>query len=86
MQLILNFTSLSFYNVTTRLADLVGLDKLSTNEKPRSMVRPMRSLWWVGGVGGLGVIIESNLNRARLSCCWVGVGLGCDNMKMLASL
>ena len=36
----------------------------------------------VGGVGwgGLGVIIESNLNRVRLSCCWVGVGLGCDNM------
>ena len=21
----------------------------------------------------------SNLNRVRLSCCWVGVGLGCDN-------
>ena len=37
----------------------------------------MRSLWWVGG---LGVIIESNLNRVRLSCCWVGVGLGCDNI------
>ena len=35
-----------------------------------------RSLWWVGG---LGVIIESNLNRVRLSCCWIGVGLGCDN-------
>ena len=33
----------------------------------------------VGGVGGLGVIIVSNLNRVRLSCCWVGVGLGCDN-------
>ena len=32
-----------------------------------------------GGVGGLGVIIKSNLNRVRLSCCWVGVGLGCDN-------
>ena len=46
------------------------LDKLSTNEKPRSIVpessRPMRSLWWVGG---LGVIIVSNLNRVRLSCC-----------------
>ena len=37
----------------------------------------MRSLWW-GGVGGLGVIIKSNLNRARLSCCWVVFGLGCD--------
>ena len=36
----------------------------------------------MGGVGGgLGVIIESNLNRVRLSCCWVGVGLGCDNIK-----
>ena len=23
----------------------------------------------------------SNLNRVRLSCCWVGVGLGCDNKK-----
>ena len=36
---------------------------------------------WVGGVGwgGLGVIIVSNLNRVRLSCCWVGVGLGCVN-------
>ena len=36
----------------------------------------------VGGVGGwgrLGVIIESNLNQVRLSRCWVGVGLGCDN-------
>ena len=31
-------------------------------------------------MGGLGVIIESNLNRVRLSCCWVGVGLGCDNI------
>ena len=31
------------------------------------------------GWGGLGVIIETNLNRVRLSCCWVGVGLGCDN-------
>ena len=38
---------------------------------------------WVGGVGGLGVIIESNLNRVRLSCCWVGVGLGCDNIRFL---
>ena len=46
----------------------LGLYKLSTNEK-----------FVVGGVGGLGVIIESNLNRVRLSCCWVGVGLGCDN-------
>ena len=37
--------------------------------------------WWLGGggVGGLGVIIMSNLNQVRLSCCWVGVGLGCDN-------
>ena len=25
-------------------------------------------------VGGLGVIIESNLNQVRLSCCWVSVG------------
>ena len=33
----------------------------------------------VCGVGGLGGIIKSNLNRVRLSCCWVGVGLGCDN-------
>ena len=32
----------------------------------------------VGVVGGLGVIIESNLNRGRLSCYWVGVGLGYD--------
>ena len=41
------------------------LDKLSTNEKPRSIVLessgPMRSLWWVGW-GGLGVIFVSNLN------------------------
>ena len=29
-------------------------------------------------MGGLGVIIESNPNRVRLSCCWFGVGLGCD--------
>ena len=40
-------------------------------------------MWVVGGVVGwavrLGVIIKSNLNRVRLSCCWVGVGLGCDN-------
>ena len=35
--------------------------------------------WWVG----LGVIIESNLNRVRLSCCWVGVGLGCDNFLLI---
>ena len=35
---------------------------------------------WVGG-GGLGVIIESNLNQVRLSCCWVGVGLGSDNIS-----
>ena len=34
----------------------------------------------MGGVGGLGLIIMSNLNRVRLSCYWVGVGLGCDNM------
>ena len=39
-------------------------------------------MWWGGG-GGLGVIIMSNLNQVRLSCCWVGVGLGCDNMKVL---
>ena len=26
-----------------------------------------------GGVGGLGLIIVSNLNRVRLSCCWVGL-------------
>ena len=39
----------------------------------------------MGGVGWgrLGVIIESNLNRVRLSCCWVGVGLGCDNLDFL---
>ena len=35
-----------------------------------------------GWGGGLGVIIESNLNRVRISCCWVGVGLGCDNNFM----
>ena len=35
----------------------------------------------MGWVGGLGVIIKSNLNRVRLSCCWVG--LGCDNKKIL---
>ena len=62
----------------------LGLYELSTNEKPRSIVpessRPIGVCGgWVGGVGGLGVIIESNLNRVRLSCCWVGVGLGCDN-------
>ena len=33
-------------------------------------------------MGGLGVIIESNLNRVSLSCCWVGVGLGCDNKTL----
>ena len=32
-------------------------------------------------MGLLGVIIMSNLNRVRLSCCWIGVGLGCDNME-----
>ena len=37
----------------------------------------------VVGWGGLGVIIESNLNRVRLSCCWVGVGLGCDNYPVV---
>ena len=42
----------------------LGLYELSTNEK-----------FVVGGVGGLGVIIESNLNRVRLSC----FGFGCDN-------
>ena len=26
-----------------------------------------------------------NLNRVRLSCCWVGVGLGCDNNSYLGS-
>ena len=36
----------------------------------------------VGGWVGLGLIIMSNLNRVRLSCCWVGVGLGCDNYSM----
>ena len=24
----------------------------------------------------------SNLNRVRLSCCWVGVGMGCDNFDI----
>ena len=38
------------------------------------------------GWGGLGVIIESNLNRVRLSCCWVGVGLGYDNRVKYALL
>ena len=47
----------------------LGLYELSTN----------RSLW-VGWVGGLGVIIKSNLNRVRLSCCRVVFGLGCDNI------
>ena len=37
----------------------------------------------MGGVGGLGVIIEFNLNRVRLSCCWVGIGLGCDNISLV---
>ena len=46
----------------------LGLYELSTNEK-----------FELGGVGGLGVIIESNLNQVRLSCCWVGDGLVCDN-------
>ena len=51
----LDITRLSYYNVTTRLVDLVGLLVFKK-------------------------IIESNLNRVRLSCCWVGVGLGCDNI------
>ena len=51
----------------------LGLYELSTNEK--------FVVGWGGWVGGLGVIIESNLNRVRLSCCWVGVGLGCDNIR-----
>ena len=34
------------------------------------------------GWGGLGVIIKSNLNRVRLSCCWVGVGLGCATYRI----
>ena len=41
---------------------------------------------WGGVVGGLGVIIESNRNRVRLSCCWVGVGFGCDNTVSEESL
>ena len=40
------------------------------------------SLCGGGVVGCVGVIIESNLNRVRLSCCWVGVGLGCDNLPI----
>ena len=40
----------------------------------------------VVGWGVLGVIIESNLNRVRLSCCWVGVGLGCDNVVTAGAL
>ena len=36
----------------------------------------------VGGWGGLGVIIKYNLNRVRFSRCWVGVGLGCDNIDL----
>ena len=39
-----------------------------------------------GWVGGLGVIIKSNLNRVRLSCCWVVVGLGCDNKSYLVEV
>ena len=35
----------------------------------------------MGGWGGLGVIIKSNLNRVKLLLDWVGVGLGCDNLK-----
>ena len=59
----------------------LGLYELSTNEK-------FVVGWggWGGWVGGLGVIIESNLNRVRLSCCWVGVGLGCDNKKVNCKL
>ena len=45
----------------------LGLYELSTNEK-----------FVVGWGGGLGVIIVSYLNRVRLSCCCIGVGLGCD--------
>ena len=40
----------------------------------------------VGWVGDLGVIIESNLNGVRLSCCWVGVGLGCDNSTSFSAI
>ena len=41
----------------------------------------------VVGLGGwLGLIIMSNLNRVRLSCCWVGVGLGCDNLYLTSKL
>ena len=36
----------------------------------------------VGWGGGLGVMIESNLNRVRLSC-WVGVGLCCYNTNKI---
>ena len=36
-------------------------------------------------MGGLGVIIKSNLNRVRLSCCWVVFGLGCDNKYLIGS-
>ena len=45
----------------------LGLYELSTNEK-------FVVVGW-GGWCRLGVTIESNLNRVRLSCCWVGVGL-----------
>ena len=31
--------------------------------------------------GGLGLIIMSNLNRVRLSCCWVGWGQFLMKMK-----
>ena len=51
----------------------LGLYELSTNEK--------FVVGWVVGWGRLGCIIESNLNRVRLSCCWVGVGLGCDKKR-----
>ena len=43
------------------------------------LVSQIASLGSLHRLGGLGVIIMSNLNRVRLSCCWVGVGLGCDN-------
>ena len=36
--------------------------------------------WVCGCVGGLGLIIMSNLNRVRLSCCWVGL---CNNPWVL---
>ena len=46
-----------------------GLYKLSTNEK-----FVVGGVGW-GGVGGLGVIIESNLNRVKLLLGWCWVGL-----------